>query len=137
VTIIDQLKRNMLRNLAILVLCTPLMAQLPAAPSTLQRWDDRTFWATFGVSVTSQIYDNEMTHQGLAHHKCVENSDLDFNRHPSRASLYGISLVETTSIFAIGYLLHKGHLHFIPQGMFLGNAGIHFRAGTQWVTQCW
>ena len=32
---------------------------------------DKKFWIAHGIFLDSIIYDAELTHQGLAHHRCV------------------------------------------------------------------
>jgi hypothetical protein len=35
---------------------------------------DKKFWIAHGVFLDSIIYDAELTHRGLAHHRCIEGA---------------------------------------------------------------
>jgi hypothetical protein len=44
---------------------------------------DKKFWVAHGLFLDSIIYDAELTHQGLAHHRCVEGN-INLGQRPSR-----------------------------------------------------
>jgi len=108
-------------------------------------WDKTTI-ATWGVLAGSMIFDSEITHQGIAHHNCVERN-LDVGRYPSRGELYFDNFVgEFAPLFALewvgGLAMRNGHVNgrfwksfrrYYP----LGPAAYHFEGGAQWLARCW
>ena len=108
-------------------------------------WDKTTI-ATWGVLAGSMIFDSEITHQGIAHHNCVERN-LDVGRYPSRGELYFDNFVgEFAPLFALewvgGLAMRNGHVNgrfwksfrrYYP----LGPAAWHFEGGAQWLAHCW
>jgi hypothetical protein len=106
---------------------------LPDAPSHAKLFR-RTFFAAHAILLTSVVYDVEVTHQGLAHHSCVEgNTDLSY--HPTRGQLYAENLGIAAGLSAFDYLLHRKH--FEP-GAYTGavyGSIVHFHSGTEWFTR--
>jgi hypothetical protein len=91
----------------------------------------------------SVIFDTEVTHQGLAHHNCVE-SRVGLP-HPTRGRLYASDLSVAAAITAFDYLLQWHHVRSVPYkgdrvGQYLPETGAivgtikKFYAGTEWFT---
>ena len=80
---------------------------LPDAPSHAKLFQ-RTFFAAHAILLTSVVYDVEVTHQGLAHHNCVEGNPL-LSQHPSRSALYLSDLPEfgVGTVFTTAYELGR------------------------------
>jgi hypothetical protein len=115
---------------------------LKSIPRPLPVWD-KQMWLVHGVFAGATVFDIEVTHEGLAKHKCVEGN-LELGQHPSRKDLYVDSFLE----------------EFVPETFFdwLGAAGaraaheprrwwksigyigatggtiVHVRGGMQWFT---
>jgi hypothetical protein len=103
--------------------------------SNLEIFRDRSWQITEGMWLSSMIYDAELTHAGLAHHKCVE-SNVD-GPYPSRGELYLNDLPEFAVGNAFSFLMTK----YITKPLmfeFPAYASVvHFRGGSHWLTQCW
>jgi hypothetical protein len=82
-------------------------------------------------------FDVEMTHQGLAHHRCVEaNPGLPL--HPSRGQLYRSDAMEEATVAGFGFLSTKlGLPRWITLAMLPYPAEVHIRGGMSWVGRCW
>lgn len=140
--------------------------QLPDAPSaqssSQQKWDldtpvlstpvlspqariwDKKMWAAHMVLAGSMVFDAEVTHQGLAHHRCVEGN-IDIGEHPSRKALYLDDLVQflpATLLFdwfiggVGGRASHANRWLSQPlkfEGALIGSV-VHIRGGIQWFT---
>jgi len=109
-----------------------------------RRFLTHAFLGGNAVFLASIIYDVEMTHQGLAHHRCVEDSFE--NPYPSRADLYKKDLILFAGLTAMDLLLKKAgdDLDLPPFVTAMGgNMGAiigtlkHVHGGTHWATQCW
>lgn len=98
---------------------------------------DKTLLGAEAFWLGSIVYDAELTHQGLAHHKCVEASTLVDDRHPSRGELYVWDVPE----FAVGTALNYLMLRFVGKPLIFETVGIasveHLRGGSRWLTNCW
>jgi len=126
-----------MKLLSLLVLLLPFTGfaqDLPDAPSFAGHPDSKWFWTAHAGLLAATVFDAEVTHQGLAHHKCVEgNSDLP--HHPTRGELYGYSLGIDAGLTALDYLLFRklGHgTHFA--GAAYGII-VHVQGGSSWYTQ--
>jgi hypothetical protein len=129
--------------------------QFPAAPEPVKplphgAWQHdpprlktftRTWVIAHSVFAASIVYDAEVTHTGIAHHKCVEqNSDLP--RHPSRGELYRDSALPFAVMTGFDLLVQSRHL---PKGAawigYIGaiyGTGIHAGYGSTWFgAGCW
>lgn len=94
----------------------------------------KTFWAAHGVLLAATVYDVEVTHAGLAHHKCVENGE---NLYPSRGYLYKTNL-PIIAAFTVGDLvLRKMGVPFGYYAPPIVGSAKHFYGGSKWLTQCW
>lgn len=97
---------------------------------------NKKFIAAHAVFLGAIVYDAELTHQGLAHHKCVE-ANTSFGTHPSRGEIYGKSLLAFGAIGGMDWLLAKTGIRYVPYvGPAFGSA-IHFTGGSKWLTDCW
>jgi hypothetical protein len=121
----------------------PMDEQVSRAPR-LPIWDKK-MWAAHMVLASSMIFDTEVTHEGVAHHRCEEgNSDL--RKHPSRGELYVDNLLQFAPITVMDWLGAKaarnGHIGrwFWKSLGYMDPAWgsvVHFRGGVQWLTNCW
>ena len=143
----------------VLLLAASLFGQaLPDAPSEKMEpkkgvWDDsvlpgpnitwrhvftdKRFLIPHLVMIGSVVFDAEITHAGIAHHKCVEgNTSLD--RHPSRSELYVNSMIPALALTGLDALMRKGKLPFyIYDGAPVYGTIIHMKAGSSWLGHCW
>jgi len=118
--------------------------QQPTRPRRDPIWDKK-MWAAHLIETASMVFDVEMTHQGLAHHMCVEgNSDL--SRHPSRGELYTDNLYPLAGADVMDWLLAMAGRHAgLPRWFWkpLGYMGpvygtfLHIQGGVEWRTRCW
>jgi len=104
--------------------------------SNREAFHDKTWLITQGVWLGTIMYDVEATHQGMAHHRCVEGND-GANHYPSRAELYRGSIAEyaagTLWNYAMLRLLWKPEIFVFP-----AVSGVnHLVQGTKWFTDCW
>ena len=129
---------------------------LPDAPSTLSKSsnlaqldrngnlvyaDDKPrkiltkpFLAAHAIFLAATVFDVEMTHQGLAHHMCVEQNG---SPHPSRGELYQSQLLQFAAVSGVDLLFQAAHLQFAPyMGAIIGTIK-HVDGGTRWATGCW
>ena len=102
-----------------------------------QIFHDHLWQTTQAVWLSSIVYDEEVTHQGLAHHKCYEKN-LFNNPNPSRWQLYRNSIPEYAFGTAFNYLM----MRYVTKSLILGFPAIatkeHIEGGTQWFTEgCW
>jgi len=79
------------------------------------------------------VYDIEVTHQGLAHHKCVEGTGADPT--PSRGQLYGKDLPVFAASAGLDWLLAKYKIPYLPYVLPVAGAVVHVRGGTKWFTE--
>jgi hypothetical protein len=107
----------------------------PALRTNGQVFHDKTWRATQIFWLGSIVYDVELTHQGLAHHKCVENSIE--NPHPSRGDLYSGHIAE----YAVGTGLNWLFMKYVSKSLILefpGYASVkHLQGGSEWLVNCW
>jgi hypothetical protein len=116
----------------------------PPAPRQIEPIWDKKMWAAHLILAGSMIFDVEMTHQGLAHHQCVEGND-NLESKPSRGELYVDNLKQFAPMLVMDWLgtatVRAGHL---PRWFWkpLGYAGPiygsfkHFHGGISWYTRC-
>jgi hypothetical protein len=109
-------------------------APAPAVESV--RVFSKTFIAVHSVFWGSIVYDAELTHQGLAHHKCVESNPA-LGTHPSRGKIYGENLLTFSAISGLDWVAAKMKIRYLPYvGPAVGTA-IHITGGSKWLTECW
>lgn len=118
--------------------------QADTAPKPPPIWDKR-MWAATIFLTGAAVFDIEMTHQGVAHHKCVEGN-LSLARHPSRFELYFDNFqdlapkVLLNSLAVLGMrAAHLPRRYWKPVGYAgpLYAGAVHLRGGIQWYTRCW
>jgi hypothetical protein len=142
------------------VICLMLLAcasaeELPEAPShallvrksfslvPAPHWSNsnrvwtKKFILAHGILLASGVYDAEVTHQGLAHHRCVEKNFGD--PYPSRGKIYRDAMFPIAAATAGDWLLAKLGVPVAPYAVLPGGLSIvHFRSGSQWFTHdCW
>lgn len=150
--------RISIRLIAVLLLCVSAFAQeLPDAPSAIEppkhgkvytafhtSWDypnvptkevlsGKAFWATFLGDVAMSSFDAEMSHAGLAHHRCAEA-----HGNNSRWELYRANIPENVAVGVVSFiwLKVKGPKYVLPA--FLARPGyVHIKAGLSWYQDCW
>ena len=150
--------------LVALLLCTPAFAQsstldqqFPEAPEPIKEMPHggyahdksgdvkepraltKTFLLVHATYLAANVFDIEMTHQGLAHHNCVEGG-FDGDPHPSRGELYRQDMAVFAVITGFDYLFAKTHppkwfpvQYFMP-AMAIGK---HLKGGIDWYSRCW
>jgi hypothetical protein len=100
-----------------------------------QAFHDKTWLVAQTAWLGTIVYDSELTHQGLAHHNCVEKNGN--NPHPSRAELYRSDIPE----YAVGTAVNWMVLRFVGKPLmfeFPSYSGIqHIRGGSSWLMNCW
>jgi hypothetical protein len=146
---------SMIRLFICLLLVANVLAEnLPDAPSTFlqrrspvsahsagrsnaQRVWTRKFLAAHGILLASGIYDAEVTHQGLAHHRCVEKNFG--NPYPSRGKSYRDALLPIAAVTAADWAMAKLRIPILPYTLMpAGLSVVHFQSGSQWFTHdCW
>jgi hypothetical protein len=101
-----------------------------------EAFHDKAWRTTQIVWLGAIIYDSELTHQGLAHHNCVEGNPL-LSQHPSRSALYLSDLPE----YGVGTVFNYLALRFIGKPLIFEFAGVgtvkHLIGGSSWLTRCW
>jgi hypothetical protein len=93
------------------------------------------------VELSSILYDVEMTHEGLAHHKCAEGGGGITETHVSRKELYTNDLLPFAVLTGLDvlfkYTMREKHVAWVPYVYPVYGSILHFKGGTQWATQCW
>jgi hypothetical protein len=105
----------------------------------------KSFLIGHGIYLASDVFDIEMTHQGLAHHKCAEGG-FDGGQHPSRGELYRGDL-PVVGIFTLLDVLFKleynkpdNHTKWLAWAPFTfagWGTAVHLRGGIKWYANCW
>lgn len=110
--------------------------QYPSAP-TGEVLRSKAFLLTFLGDLAITSSDVEITHAGIAHHRCVEvNSELP--TRPSRKQLYVYNVPENAVVGIVSFiwLKVKGPKAVLPA--FLAYPAIsHGNADYAWVENCW
>jgi hypothetical protein len=98
---------------------------------------NKKFIAAHAVLLGSMVYDAELTHEGIAHHKCVEANPY-LGVHPSRGEIYGQNLLAFGAMTGLDWITAKLiKVHYLPYVAPLAESVVHFRGGSQWLTECW
>jgi hypothetical protein len=111
----------------------------PVLRSNREAFHDKTWGVTQSIWLGTIVYDVELTHQGLAHHNCVErNWDTgSLPGHPSRGALYLSALPEYAAGTGLNYVM----LRFFGKPLifeFPTYAAVqHIRGGSAWLMNCW
>jgi hypothetical protein len=106
-------------------------------PEVPQRKRDRVwnkkFVSAHAAYLGAIIYDVEVTHQGLAHHKCLEGSGSDPT--PSRGELYGKTLATFAATVGLDWFLARHKIPIVPYVLPIAGTVVHVRGGTQWFSE--
>jgi hypothetical protein len=98
-------------------------------------WTSKSFVLSEAGYLGAVVFDVEATHQGLAHHRCVERNGDD--PHPSRGELYRNALPEYGFSLVFGWLMS----HYVWQPLVFELPAIgtvtHVRGGARWLENCW
>ncbi len=97
---------------------------------------DKTWQVAQSFWMGSIVYDVEATHQGIAHHKCVEAND-GLNIRPSRFVLYRDHIAE----YAAGTAFSLAMLKYVSKALLIEFPAMssvgHLRGGSEWFMDCW
>jgi hypothetical protein len=112
----------------------------PAGDPPKQKTFTKKFVAAHAVFLASVVYDVELTHQGIARHRCVEqNRDLPL--HPSRGQSYTEALIPFAVMTGFDVLVQSRHFEKKVGWLAYTGAGygtfVHISGGTSWLSGCW
>lgn len=145
-----------MKRLIWLVLIGAAFAQLPDAPApqpaakcgpwacyhlqtipTRQVFQSKAFYALIAGDFMAGAFDAEMTHEGIAHHVCVEGSVHP--PYPSRGDLYRAQIPEYAATAAVGFIWLKvrGPKWLMPALLTGPIYGHIFKGGLPWYEGCW
>jgi hypothetical protein len=135
-----------------------LKEQFPESPQPVKRMqfggyeldkskiipEPRTFTKKFifahAAYLSADVFDIEMTHQGLAHHNCVEGG-FDGGRKPSRTELYAVDMIVFAVTTGLDSLFQKDHppkwASWIPYMGAVSGTVTHLKGGIEWYNRCW
>lgn len=123
----------------IIVLCAVALGQLPDAPRS--PIFTKKFVAAHVVYLTADIFDIETTHQGIAHHKCVEGGFNGYDAHPSRGGMYAQEMPIFGVLTGLDILLQSRHfpkaVAWVPYMAPIYGTAVHLHGGLQWYEKCW
>jgi hypothetical protein len=98
---------------------------------------NKKFIAVHTGLLASIVYDAELTHQGLAHHKCVE-SNTELGTHPGRGTIYGQNMLAFGAISGLDWVAARFiKIPFLPYVTPTVAATEHITGGSKWLTECW
>lgn len=144
---------------------TPYLSSLPDAPSAaiLNRdyhapsgekhpavlWDgeisrsnrevfkNKPYLFTVLTDVASGVFDAEMSHEGYAHHRCIEGGE-GLGRYATRGALYRNNLPEQLFVIGYGFIATKAKMpSWLMPVPVIYAVQSHLRAGLQWWQNCW
>jgi hypothetical protein len=96
----------------------------------------KSMWVIDGVFMASQIFDAEMTHEGLAHHRCTERSVKP--PYPNRYDLYRADLLATIMELGLNAFSTKAKMPtWLPLVWTTYPVQAHIRGGLNWYEHCW
>lgn len=106
--------------------------------------DPRTLTKTFIIAhsayLAANVFDIEMTHQGVAHHKCVEGG-FDGDRHPSRGEMYATDMGIFAALTTFDWLFAKAQppkaFKWMPLMGATWGTTVHLKGGIDWYNRCW
>jgi len=108
----------------------------PPLRTNREAFRDRAWMATQAFWTGAIAYDVELTHQGLAHHKCLEGNKI-LGEHPGRGELYRSNLPEYFFGTAFSYVA----LRLVAKAFMLEFPGYasfrHIQGGSEWLMSCW
>jgi hypothetical protein len=152
-----------MKILLFLLLCLPVCAQeggqdLPDAPKAQKEcfWCTRNYetgkydvhlakwnspfhdplwkWTHIGGFLAAEL-DIEVTHAGIAHHRCVERSG-----DGARLALYGNTMGPLLGMYAFDWMVARSHLPKkipVPEIAPSYSMVVHTKGAADWLTQCW
>jgi hypothetical protein len=98
---------------------------------------NKKFIAVHAAFLASIVYDAELTHQGLAHHKCVE-SNTELGPHPGRGTIYGQNMLAFGVIGGLDWVAARFiKIPFLPYVTPSVASAEHITGGSKWLTECW
>ena len=113
-----------------------LRAEKPLPEVPQRKWGsvwNKKFVSAHAAYLGAIVYDAEVTHQGLAHHKCLEGNGGDPT--PSRGELYGKTIPTFAATVAFDWFLVRHKIPIIPYVLPIAGTVVHVRGGTQWFTE--
>lgn len=105
----------------------------------------KTFTKKFVIAhvalIGATVYDSEATHQGIAHHKCLEQNSALPSR-PSRADLYEEGMIPVLVMTGFDILVQSRHFEkkvgWIAYMAPIYGTAIHIYGASTWLqTGCW
>ena len=95
----------------------------------------KKFIAAHAIFLGANVFDIEMTHQGAAHHRCVEGG-FDGDPHPSRGEMYRNDGIVFAALTLMDFAFQKAHppraFSWVPyMGSTYGTA-VHLKGGIEW-----
>jgi hypothetical protein len=98
---------------------------------------NKSYWTYVAADVFAGAFDSEMSHEGYAHHRCVEGGE-GLPTFASRARLYTHNLPEEGALIALGLVATKIRM---PRWLLFATEAYplqaHIRAGLKWREDCW
>jgi hypothetical protein len=94
------------------------------------------FIAVHAALLASTVYDAEVTHQGLAHHKCAEGN-AHLGTHPGRGKIYAESLLAFGAISGLDWLIARTRIRYLPYIAPTAETEVHLSGGSRWLAECW
>jgi hypothetical protein len=91
---------------------------------------EQTFW------LGAIVYDTEMSHQGIAHHRCQEGNQ-NLPAHPSRWQFYSSDIPEYALGTAYNWLMVKYMWKPLSLIFPVERGTAHIRGGSAWLLNCW
>jgi hypothetical protein len=115
----------------------PKGSKQPVAAVKAEPVFNKKFIAVHTGLLASIVYDAELTHQGLAHHKCVE-SNTELGTHPGRGTIYGQNMLAFGAISGLDWVAARFiKIPFLPYITPTVAAAEHITGGSKWLTECW
>lgn len=112
----------------------PLGGDLPLRTNR-EVWTSKSFVLSEAGYLGVIAFDVEATHQGLAHHRCVEGTGE--NAHPSRRGLYVASIPEFAVSIMLGWIESRAVWQPLVFQMPAYGFIVHGRGGARWLENCW
>jgi len=106
---------------------------LTYSPSKRQTVWNKKFVSAHAAYLGAIIYDVEVTHQGLSHHKCTEANGKD--AMPSRGELYQNDLPVFAATLGLDWLMARYKIPYAPYVLPVTGTVVHARGGTKWFTE--
>ncbi len=98
---------------------------------------NKKFIAVHTAFLASIVYDAELTHQGLAHHKCVE-SNTELGTHPGRGEIYRQNMAVFGVIGGLDWVASRFiRVPLLPYVSPSVASAEHITGGSKWLTECW